>query len=393
MSVATATTRLSPPHSRRRARVLWLVKGLDPGGAELLISTAAQVRDQERYDYEAAYLLPWKRGLVAELEAAGVPVHCLQGGAEWDIRWVGRLRRLVRERRYDVVHIHSPYVAGIARPALKLLPKALRPRIVYTEHLPWPGYVWLTRLLNRFTFGLNDAALAVSDSVRASVKSAQRGRVRVVVHGVLTDRVRQESSARDEVRAELGIEAGEFVVGTVAHLRAQKAYPVLLEAARLLIDSGLAVRFVAVGRGPEESEIRSLHRRLKLGDHFLFTGFRSDAIRVMSAFDAFVLASWNEGLPVTVMEALTLGIPVVATAVGGTPEILTSGVEGLLVPPGRPDELAAAISSLADSPATRRSMSEAAKGRASAFDIGRATRRVEAVYESVLMARQRPSNS
>lgn len=387
MSVATLTARSSRPRTRRRARVLWLVKGLDPGGAELLLSMAARVRDRHRFDYQAAYLLPWKNGLVRELEAAGVAVTCLQGGAEWDVRWVGRLRDLVRERRYDVVHIHSPYVAGMARPALKLLPWTVRPRIVYTEHLPWPGYVWPTRLLNRMTFGLNDASLAVSNSVRSSVRPAQRSRVRVVVHGVFTDRVRQHASARDDVRQELGIGPEEFVVGTVAHLRAQKAYPVLLQAARQLIDSGLAVRFVAVGRGPQESEIRALHRRLELGDRFLFTGFRSDATRVMTAFDVFALASWNEGLPVTVMEALTLGIPVVATEVGGTSEILTSGVEGLLVPPGQPNRVAAAVSSLAHAPDTRSAMSEAGMRRAASFDIRAATKKIEAIYDSLLSSR------
>lgn len=365
-----------------------MVKGLDPGGAELLLSMAAQVRDRESFDYEAAYLLPWKRGLVDELEASGVPVHCLQGGPEWDIRWVGRLRRLVRERRYDLVHIHSPYVAGLARPALKLLPGVSRPRIVYTEHLPWPGYVWPTRLLNRMTFALNDGAVAVSSSVRDSVSSPLRGKVQVVIHGVLAERVRQQSSARDEVRAELGIASSELVVGTVAHLRRQKGYPVLLEAARRVIDSGMAVRFVAVGRGPQHSEIRSLHRKLELDNHFLFTGFRSDAIRVMSAFDVFVLASWNEGLPVTVMEALTLGIPVVATGVGGTPEILTSGVEGLLVPPGRPDELSNAINVLAGSPDLRRQMAEAAVRRAPTFDIRAAMRTVEATYRSLITSHE-----
>jgi glycosyltransferase involved in cell wall biosynthesis len=113
----------------------------------------------------------------------------------------------------------------------------------------------------------------------------------------------------------------------------------------------------------------------------------------MSAFDVFVLASWNEGLPVTVMEAQTLGIPVVATEVGGTPEILTSDVEGLLVPPGRPDELAAAISSLAHSHDLRHAMSEAGKRRSAAFDIQAATRRVEAIYSSVVTSPEEMSIS
>lgn len=114
----------------RRVRVLWLIKGLDAGGSELLLSMMAEVRDRDGFDYEAAYLLPWKRGLVEDLERAGIAVRCLNGGREWDLRWAVRLRRLVRERGYDVVHVHSPYVAGIARIALKTLPARVRPRLV-----------------------------------------------------------------------------------------------------------------------------------------------------------------------------------------------------------------------------------------------------------------------
>ncbi|MGH2653244.1 MAG: glycosyltransferase [Actinomycetota bacterium] len=368
----------------RPVRVLLLIKGLSLGGAERLLSLMSERRDRDSFRYEAAYVLPWKDGLVEQFEADGIPVHCLHGGREWDLRWVSRLRRLVRERGYDVVHVHSPYVAGFARLALKALPRGARPRIVYTEHLPWWGYRRPTRVLNRLTYRLNDATVAVSRTVRASVHPRLREHVEVVIHGVSPERIREHRSRRSEVRRELGVSPDELLVGTVAHLTEQKGYPVLLEAARRVLDQGVPVRFMAVGRGPEEAEIRGLHERLALGEWFRLMGFRPDAVRLMSAFDVFVLASWYEGLPVTVMEALTLGVPVVATGVGGTPEMITPGVEGLLVPPGRPDELAAAIVSLAGAPDLRRTMSEAAVRRASAFDIEAATRRVEAIYGSVV---------
>jgi glycosyltransferase involved in cell wall biosynthesis len=365
-------------------RVLWLIKGLDPGGAELLLSMWAEVRDRDGFHIEAAYLLPWKRGLVATLESADVPVRCLHGGTEWDLRWAARLRRLVRERGYDVVHIHSPYVAGVARVALKTLPAAVRPRIVYTEHLPWWGYVAPTRALNRLTYRLDDANLAVSRTVTDSIPPRLRGRVSVVVQGIFPERVREQLRRRDEVRAELGIGPDEIVVGTVAHFRPQKGYPVLLEAARCVVDRGVPVRFVAVGRGPEEAKLRALHSRLGLGDRFLFTGFRQDATGVMASFDLFVLASHHEGLPLALMEALALGTPVVATAVGGIPEGITDGAEGILVPPSRPDLLARAIETLARDPELRARMSRAAADRGRAFDIRETAHRVEDVYRSVV---------
>ncbi|HYZ11507.1 MAG TPA: glycosyltransferase, partial [Actinomycetota bacterium] len=368
------------PRAGAPIRVLWLIKGLDPGGAELLLTMLAEVRDGDGFEYEAAYLLPWKRGLVDQLEHAGVAVHCLHGGREWDLRWAGRLRRLVRERRYDIVHIHSPYVAGIARLALRSLPRKVRPRIVYTEHVPWWGYVPASRILNAATFWLDDATVAVSRAVRESIPRRRRDGVDVVVHGIDVEAVRAVGRSREEERARLGIGPDDVLIGTIAHFRPQKAYPDLLRAARLVLDAQPRATFIAVGRGPEERRIRKLHRELGLGDRFRFAGFRSDATRVLAACDIFVLASLFEGLPLALMEALALGVPVVATEVGGIPEGVTHGEEGLLVPPSRPDLLADSLTTLVRDEELRARMTAAAARRGGEFDIAVASHRVEAIY-------------
>src|SRR5256885_14599853 len=108
-------------------RVLWLTKGLGPGGAERLLLSFAAIADRERFDLRAAYLLPWKNHLVAQLAALDVPAVCLDSRREVDVRWVHRLRTLVRAARIDVVHVHSPMVAALARPALRTLPRRDRP--------------------------------------------------------------------------------------------------------------------------------------------------------------------------------------------------------------------------------------------------------------------------
>jgi glycosyltransferase involved in cell wall biosynthesis len=383
VSVAERTVASSTQPSQRRLRVLWLIKGLDAGGAELLLSMMARVRDRQTFEYEAAYLLPWKRGLVGDLEAEGIAVHCLEGGREWNLRWAAKLRRLVRHRRYDIVHVHSPYVAGIARLALRSLPRGERPRIVYTEHVPWWGYAPASRVLNALTFGLNDANVAVSRAVRDSIPSRRAERVEVIIHGIDVEAVRTVRRFRREERDRLGLEQDDILVGTVAHFRPQKAYPDLLQAARLVVDAGLPVTFIAVGRGPQEKEIRRIHEALGLGDRFRFAGFRSDATRLLAACDVFALASLFEGLPLALMEALALGVPVVATAVGGTPEGIDDGVEGFLVPPSRPVLLAEALVGLARDEALRSRMAAAAIERSPEFDIRTAARRIEAIYRKV----------
>jgi glycosyltransferase involved in cell wall biosynthesis len=185
------------------------------------------------------------------------------------------------------------------------------------------------------------------------------------------------------MRAELDLQPSEIVIGTVANYREQKDYPTLLEAAADVIGRGLLVRFVAVGQGPLHDAIHARHEALGLGDRFLLLGYRADAVRVLAACDVFCLASRWEGLPVALMEALVLGLPVVATAVGGVAEAVTDGREGLLVAPGRPRELADALARVVTDARLRASLARAASERGASFDITRATRRIEARYREM----------
>lgn len=373
-------------------RVLWLIKGLGPGGAEQLLVNQAKVRDADRFDIAAAYLVPWKDHLTSDLAAAGVDSTCLDGAREWDLRWAWRLRRQLCEAPVDVVHNHSPYVAAVTRLLVRTLPRDRRPALVYTEHNRWPRHAKATRLLNRLTFGLDDAQLSVSDDVRATIPPNLAAAVETLVHGVVLDDVRQAAADRPEVRAELGIADDEIVVGIVANFRKEKAYEDWLAAARRALDTAtVPLRFVSVGQGPLEDEMRALHAQLDLGDRVLLLGYRDDAVRVMSAFDLFTLASLHEGLPVSLMDALALGLPTVATAVGGVPQAVTDGVEAVLVPPRQPDRLADAIVAVATDPDRRAAMAEAARQRSDAFDIAAATRHLEALYADAAAARNRSS--
>jgi glycosyltransferase involved in cell wall biosynthesis len=205
-----------------------------------------------------------------------------------------------------------------------------------------------------------------------------------VVHGLVLDQVRALREQRAAVRAELGFTDEHVVIGTVANYRVQKAYPDLLAAARTALDVDGRLRFVAVGQGPLEAAIRAEHARLGLGEKFRLLGYRPDAVRVLAGCDVFTLASHWEGFPVALMEALALGVPAVVTAVGGVPDGVSDGVEGLLVPPGRPQELAAALVGLAADGARRARMSSAALARGAEFDIRRAVHRVEDTYRTLL---------
>ena len=364
-------------------RVLWVVKGLGPGGAERLLVAAAGAHDQERFDIECAYVLPWKDHLVGELESAGVRTHCLSTEAHRSPLAVasGEARSLRRLRRGA-----RPLAA--ARPrwrrlATRFMRADRRPALVSTEHNRWETHRLPTRLLNRITSRWDDASFAVTDEVRESMRGPVGERAVTLRHGIDIERVAAERAHRAEVRAEFGIGDDEFVVVTAANFRPQKDYPNLLGAARLLADRNVAVRIVAIGQGPQDAEIRALHASLGLGDRVILTGFRNDATRVMAACDAFTLASKWEGLPVAVMEALAIGLPIVATDVGGMAEELHDGVDALLVPPGDSASLADAIERLATDPELCERLGDAAAARAPEFAVERTVAEIEATYERV----------
>jgi L-malate glycosyltransferase len=369
----------------RQLRVLSLIKGLDIGGAEQLLAGVAAAWDPSRISHEVAFLTPERHALVTELESLGVRVHCLSvSGRELDLRWAGRLRRLLQEGGFDILHSHLRYPASFGRLVVRSLPAHNRPRLVFTEHNIWGADVLLSRMANRLTFSLDDAQIAVSSAVADSIPPRRRHRVNVLVHGLRIPPIDAAIVQRDSARAEFGIGADELVVGTVANLRPQKGYEVLLHAARIIRDEGLPVRFISVGHGPEEASIRATRHQLGLDKDFLMLGARSDALRVAAAFDVFVLSSHFEGLPVAVMEALALGVPVVATRVGGVPEVVRAGIDGLIVPTRRPDLLAAAIRQLVLDPDQRSVMAEAAKLRGRRYDIAAAAARLESIYREVL---------
>ena len=362
-------------------RVLHVVKGLGPGGAERLLVSLAGVRAPE-LAFEVAYLLPQKAHLVPELAAVGAPSHLLAGRRGLaDPRWPIRLVQLVRETRPDVVHLHSPAVAAIARPVLRAL--GGRRALVSTEHNVWSSFEPVARVANGITLPLSDACLAVSEEVRASVWARQRADVAVTVQGIPVDDLVARRSDRAAARAGLGVAPDDVLVVTVANFREKKDYPTLLAAIAASQDHP-RLRFVAIGQGPLEADMRALHARLGLGERLRFLGYHSDPPRVLAAADVFTLTSRHEGLPIAMLEAMALGVPPVVSAVGGIPEVVTDGVDGVLVAPGDASEFAIAFRALADDPVRRGHLGTAAALRAREFDITQTQRHLEALYRQLV---------
>ena len=367
----------------RKKRVAWLIKGLGPGGAEHLLAATAKEIDRSRFSIDVYYLLTHKDHLAPAFHELGIPTICLDVRDERDVRWVFELRRALAEKHFAIVHAHSPYAASFARVAARTLPREQRPRFVTTEHNPWTTFKPMTRFVNAATSPLNDATIAVSEEARASMSPRMQRRCETLTHGIDIASARSLRAARDDVRKELGFTDDEFVVGTIANYHTKKDWPNLLRAARRAHSRNDRLRFCAVGQGPLENAVKALHAELDLHDVVVLPGYRPDAVRLMAGCDAFVLASRWEGLPVALMEACALSLPIIATAVGGIPDVFTSGQDALLVPPNDDEVLADAINTVATNPALRASLSRGSACLARSFDVTRAVQRIEQIYDEL----------
>ena len=289
-----------------------------------------------------------------------------------DLVALGRLERVFRQRAFDVVHTHCAKAGAVGRLAAH---RAGMPRIVHTFHgFPFHefqsaprrlAYVSIERRLGRIT----DVALCVgnavaAEAIRRELIAPQRVRtIGVAVDG--PDRARASMSARlpqarERARLALGLPADATVVGTVGRLTYQKAPEDFLAAMAALRRPG--VIGVWVGGGELAERIGRRAQRLP-GSRVIMAGERADVLGLLPAFDVFALPSRYEGLPTVVVEAMICGVPVVATAVNAVPDLVIPGETGLLVPPGRPGQLAAAIRYLLDAPELAARMAAAARAR------------------------------
>jgi glycosyltransferase involved in cell wall biosynthesis len=253
-----------------------------------------------------------------------------------------------------------------------------------TEHNVWASHGLPTRVANAATLPLDRQRWAVSAEVVSSMWRPWRARTEVLVHGVPVEASAARRAERQAARAALGWTDDDVVVASVANLRRNKDHPTLFRAAALAIAEEPRLRFVAIGQGPLEDDLRAELAGHGLGDRFVLLGYHDDPLAVLAGADVFTLSSRHEGLPISLLEAMAIGLAPALTRVGGIPEVVTDGVDGVLVEPERPAALAAAYVALARDPERRTELGRRAAVRARAFDIGVAARAAEARYRELV---------
>jgi glycosyltransferase involved in cell wall biosynthesis len=362
--------------------VLHVVLSLDPGGTERLVVQICQ-RLQPRFRL-AVCALDEAGDWAPDLRLRGIDVVPLQRGPGFRPSLGRRIAELTRRYRASVVHCHhySPFVYGaiaaLLRPGLK---------IVYTEHgrLSDAPPSLKRRVVNPVLGRLPHAAFAVSHALRGSMiaEGFPAGRLTVIHNGVELAPSFPPLSRRD-ARALLGLPDHAFVVGTVARLDPVKDLGASIEAVARARASVPGVVLAIVGEGGERGRLEATAAQLGVSDRVRFLGRRDDARRLLPALDVYVNSSISEGISLTILEAMAASVPVVATRVGGTPEIVTDGQSGLLVPARRPSALSAALQRFASEPDLRRQLG--AEGRATVeqrFTIDGMVDRYAEVYEKL----------
>lgn len=342
--------------------VLHVVDSLERGGLERVVTDLALAQRRQGHRVTVFSILE-TQGFRAQLEQAGVPVLIGGKSRPMDLRVLRSLRAVGRDGLIDVVHAHSfvpNYYAAVA-----LLGLRRPPVLVGTCHdmgvrLDDRRLRFFYRCSLARTRGVAMVGQQVYDRfVTRGLVPAQRARV--VLNAIPLDRFQAPSDARAAGRACLGLPDDAPVVGAVGRLVALKNHRQLVRLLPRLRRHYPEVRLVLVGGGPEEAALREEARALGVSQAVVFAGPRDDVAALLPAFDVFALPSRTEGLSIALLEACASGTPVVATRVGGNPEIIRHGETGLLVPVDDDDAMAAALLDLLGDPGSRAHYAAAAK--------------------------------
>lgn len=373
----------SPEKTEQSCRVLHLLQGLAVGGLEkTVLELVSQSRANGHDDRLLLYDTPGNRA-DADLNAGNVPWDFLGRRPGFDLRFARRLSRYLIEHPAQVLHAHNDTALFYGALALSLN-LSCRTRLVATFHNAPAHPTWRARVLTRWAAARADQVIAVSGELQQRLLATGWVRnCRVIINGVDTDSYSPHGQ-RDDWRAHFGLPENTILIGHIGRFDANKRQQDLIEAVRIARSSIPQIALICVGQGARLAE---LQQQLKGEDRIWLIPRVSDVAAFLRELDLFVLCSQHEGTPLALLEAMSCGRAVIATAVGGIPEILGNEMNqcGAQVMPANPSELAAAIVKLGCSQDQRKALGEAARRRIiEAFSAAKMVSRYEEIYRSVI---------
>lgn len=367
-----------------KIKVVHIVPMLSPGGAERVAVHIVRGLNRQRYEPVVfSYAGRLECDLDHLLDEAGVEVRYLGKRPGFDYRMYSRIHAALRDSRPDIVHTHL-HVFRYALPFLLLRKKAALLHTVHNlaEREIEPRLRWL----QRYALKHGVVPVAVAEGVADSLEQLYGiQRCRVIPNGIPTDRYARPQTPRKEWRAREGFEDDDVLFVCVARFAPQKNHALLVKAFAQGPASNPHAHLVLVGEGALQDRLEEQAMSLGLARQVHFLGLRTDIPDVLGAMDVFVLSSDYEGNPLSVMEAMAAGLPIVSTAAGGVPDLFENGKEGYLVPPGDFQGLSNSMGALLRNREARQSLGMAAARRARKnYDVSTMVQAYEEVYESLV---------
>ena len=367
----------------QKIKILHIIKSLGRGGAEMLLPENLKIHDQSKFEFQYIYFLPWKDQMVESIESAGGKVTCFS--ASNNIKLMQQYSGVIeycKTNEIDLIHCHLPWAGFLGR----LIFAITKIPVVYSEHNMQERYHFITKTINRFTFNSQSLALGVSEDVTTSIKKNIHPKipVKILLNGANTDAFRRDIAAGIAVKQELGIPENALVIGNVAVFRFQKRLIEWLQVFKEIEGRNPNVYGILVGAGPLEDDIKTELRKLKLEKKVFFPGLKKDVKPYFSAMDIFMMSSSFEGLPIALLEAMSMECAIVSTDAGGIKEVIRDKQDGLTCKVEEWKKLSDLCQILIEDPEKLGNYKKAARERAvNSFSLKRMVDSLEEIYLSV----------
>ncbi len=360
---------------KRKIKVAYALTPVDFGGAEKVSLNFLRNFNTDQFEIVPILLIrPWERGnfFIQEIEKhkinyLTIPVAIKPSNKGRDyfriIRCYQRLFLILKQGNFDLVHTNGYFADILGVP----LSKFFHIPLVATCH----GFIQNDRKLRSynkidiFLLKFSSKIISVATDLKEKLVSlgVPESKVLTIGNAVELPKLTQEEflEKRFSVRKRFDFNDDDIVIGYVGRLSEEKGVKYLLAAGKELLKNGLKVKFLLIGDGPQKLELETITRNLGLQEFTIFTGFQKHVVNLLPALNIFVLPSLTEGTPMALLEAMSYGIPVVATHVGGIPKVINNEENGILIPPSNDSELAASILKLLNSKKLQEKLSNGAR--------------------------------
>jgi len=374
--------------------VLHLIPGFQCNGPSMVILNLVKNLDPARYHVVICSMYEPDQLMTQELRSIGVSTINLKMESFFDIRAIPKLIRILREDKIDILHTHCFRADLYGRILGRILDIPVIVSTIHNTHVTMFKNDYnrlvatMATWLNRYSAQLAHGLIAISEEVRRHIIEEEKIHHRyipVIYNGIEIAPFLKQQHKEKTLRSQLGLHSNYYLVGTVSALYPRKGLRYLIEAALHIFPRYPNTRFLIIGDGPLRNTLEEQIASLGLQDKILLMGHRRDVVQLLSILDVFVLSSLSEGVPIAILEAMASGKPVVATYVGGVPEIVQEGITGLLVPPKDAEALANAIAVFIQRPELGTMMGGAGQKRViEKFSAATMAMEYEKVYRKLL---------